>query len=59
MLNITKMRCHYLRLNFIIELRNRQRLLGKDRVNGTVGSALDLYGGDLAYEDVVEFCRHS
>jgi hypothetical protein len=24
-----------------------------------VGSALDLYGGDLAYKDVVEFCRHS
>jgi phosphoribosylformimino-5-aminoimidazole carboxamide ribotide isomerase len=42
-----------------LEDLERQRLLGKDRVNGTVGSALDLYGGDLAYKDVVEFCRHS
>ena len=42
-----------------LEDLERLRLLGKDRVNGTVGSALDLYGGDLAYKDVVEFCRHA
>lgn len=33
------------------------RYCGKDRVNVTVGSALDLFGGSLKYEDVVEFCR--
>lgn len=33
------------------------RHCGKDRVNVTVGSALDLFGGSLKYEDVVEFCR--
>lgn len=29
------------------------RALGKSRVNFTVGSALDIYGGKLAFEDVV------
>lgn len=33
------------------------RLAGCGRVNGTVGSALDIYGGDLPYRDVVKFCR--
>ena len=32
------------------------RKLGKNRVHGTVGSALDIYGGNLKYEDVVRFC---
>ena len=35
------------------------RELGKDRVNGTVGSALDIYGGALRYRDVVRFCRET
>ena len=33
------------------------RQLGKNRIHATVGSALDIYGGDLPYRDVVEFCR--
>lgn len=33
------------------------RRLGGGRVNVTVGSALDLYGGDLPYREVVDFCR--
>ncbi len=33
------------------------RRLGKDRVHVTVGSALDLFGGDLKWEDVLKFCR--
>ena len=31
--------------------------LGEGRVNATVGSALDLFGGKLGFEDVVAFCR--
>ena len=31
--------------------------LGKNRVNVTVGSALDLFGGNMKFEDVLEFCR--
>lgn len=31
------------------------RELGKNRVNVTIGSALDLFGGDLKWEEVVEF----
>ncbi len=37
----------------------RLRKLGKNRVNGTIGSALDLYGGSLKYSDVVRFCSES
>ena len=33
------------------------RLLGRNKIHATVGSALDIYGGDLPYRDVVEFCR--
>ena len=31
--------------------------LGKDRVHVTVGSALDLFGGSLKFEDVLRECR--
>lgn len=33
------------------------RSLGKDRLNVTVGSALDLFGGTLAWEKVLKMCR--
>lgn len=33
------------------------RKLGKNRLNVTIGSALDLFGGTMAYEKVKEFCR--
>ena len=44
-------------------IRNLQDLqllkdVGKDRLDGTVGSALDIFGGkELAYRDAVAFCR--
>ena len=28
-----------------------------NKLNFTVGSALDLFGGDLKYEDLVKFCK--
>ena len=31
--------------------------LGKDKVHVTVGSALDLFGGSLKFEDVLKVCR--
>ena len=30
---------------------------GRGRVDVTVGSALDLFGGPLAFEKVLEYCR--
>ena len=33
------------------------RKLGKNRLNVTIGSALDLFGGTMSYEKVKEFCR--
>lgn len=30
--------------------------LGHDRVNVTIGSALDLFGGSMKFEDVIAFC---
>lgn len=33
------------------------RKLGKGHVNVTVGSALDLFGGKLAWEKVLDFCK--
>ena len=33
------------------------RKYGKDRLDVTVGSALDLFGGTMSYEKVKEFCR--
>ena len=29
--------------------------LGKDRVNVTIGSALDIFGGQMVFEEVLEF----
>ena len=36
----------------LLELRE----LGKDRLNVTVGSALDLFGGSMEFEKVLSFC---
>lgn len=32
------------------------RVLGRDRLDVTVGSALDIFGGSMRYEDVIDFC---
>ena len=32
------------------------RRLGKDRLDVTVGSALDLFGGGLSYQEVLKLC---
>ena len=32
---------------------------GKDRLDVTIGSALDIFGGNLPYEKAVEFCRNA
>lgn len=31
--------------------------LGNDRVHATIGSALDLFGGYLPFDDIVKFCK--
>ena len=43
----------------IVSLEDLQKVrrLGKNRVHVTVGSALDLFGGTLAYREVVSFCK--
>ncbi len=33
------------------------RAAGNGRIHATVGSALDIYGGQLSYEDVVNICK--
>lgn len=33
------------------------KLAGGDRLDVTIGSALDLFGGELGYEDVIKYCR--
>ena len=33
--------------------------LGNNNLHVTIGSALDLFGGSLKYEDVLEFVKHS
>lgn len=33
----------------------RIRVAGNGRVDATVGSALDIFGGNLAYKDVVQW----
>ena len=38
------------------DLRNLKRL-GRDRVHVTVGSALDLFGGRMKFEEVLQECR--
>ena len=35
------------------------RQLGKNHLNVTIGSALDLFGGTMEYEHVIEYCRQS
>ena len=30
---------------------------GEGRINATVGSALDIYGGELPYAEVVNICK--
>ena len=32
--------------------------LGKDKLDVTVGSALDIFGGDMIYQDVISFCNN-
>ncbi len=34
------------------------RILGRNRLNVTIGSALDLFGGDLSWKRVAEICRN-
>lgn len=36
---------------------DRVKELGRDRVDLTIGSALDIFGGDVAYRDVVDWQR--
>lgn len=31
--------------------------LGQNRVNVTVGSALDLFGGNLSFQEILDFCK--
>ena len=33
--------------------------LGQNQVDVTIGSALDLFGGMMEYEKVLQICRHS
>ena len=33
------------------------RDLGKDKLDVTVGSALDIFGGDMNYDEVIRFCK--
>ena len=35
------------------------RMVGKNRVDVTVGSALDLFGGSMKWEDVLDICQKS
>lgn len=35
------------------------RKLGRNRVNVTIGSALDLFGGNLSWEKVMDICRNT
>lgn len=41
-----------------IEDIERIRILGRDRIDVTVGSALDLFGGNLSYKEVVKRYAH-
>lgn len=33
--------------------------IGKNRLHVTIGSALDLFGGDMSYTEVIKFCRNT
>ena len=35
----------------------RLRLLGRDKLDVTVGSALDIFGGNMIFEDVISYCN--
>lgn len=35
------------------------KALGNNRVDATIGSALDIFGGKVAYQDVLDWCRQS
>ena len=35
----------------------RLRVLGRNRLHVTIGSALDLFGGVLSWKKIVEICR--
>ena len=37
---------------------DRVKVLGQGKVDLTIGSALDIFGGDVAYQDVVAWQRH-
>ena len=32
-------------------------VLGKNKLNVTIGSALDIFGGNMEYKRVVDFCK--
>lgn len=36
---------------------DKLKILGEGQLNVTIGSALDLFGGPMAFEDVMEFMR--
>ncbi|MCR5097558.1 MAG: phosphoribosylformimino-5-aminoimidazole carboxamide ribotide isomerase [Lachnospiraceae bacterium] len=38
---------------------DRIRQMGEGRINVTIGSAMDLFGGELNYETVISMCNHS
>jgi len=40
-----------------LEDLERTKVLGNGRVDLTIGSALDIFGGDLSYRDAVKWQR--
>jgi phosphoribosylformimino-5-aminoimidazole carboxamide ribotide isomerase len=40
-----------------LEDMEQVRELGQDRVDATIGSALDIFGGSVAYQDVLSWCK--
>ena len=38
------------------EVVSRLKKLGKDHINVTIGSALDLFGGKMAFTEVLKAC---
>ena len=43
--------------SFDFEDLEKLKTLGKDAVDVTVGSALDIFGGEMPYRTVLEICR--